>query len=181
MVERAVDFFWAKGFRGAGMADLLKHLGMGRQSFYDTFGSKRGLYFRAIERYRSCRLGKVLEQLAGPGSPLGNVRKAVRFFEELALDKGMRGCFVANALLEAAGDDEEMRKFLQETLGMLEEGYYKALVRAREQGELAEHKSPRAIARALTNASIGLAATGRLGQGRAATADIYRGTLEMLG
>ncbi len=175
-----MDYFWAHGYRNAGVTDLLKHLGLGRQSLYDAFGSKRGLYLRAIAHYRSHRLAGVLAILEREGPPLKNVREAVNFFKKLALDKDMRGCFVANALLEAGSDDEELSSFLQETLGLLEAGYRKALTEAKRRGELNEDKSPRAIARALTNASIGLAVTGRLGQGKAAVSDIYEGTLSML-
>jgi len=175
-----MEFFWAHGFRGAGMAELVGHLGIGRQSLYATFGSKRGLYLRAIDHYRRTRLSQVLALLDRPGPPLEHVRKAVRFFEKLALDQGMRGCFVANALLEVGDGDEELRAFLQDTLQLLEGAYRKALTAARKRGDLPADRSPRALARALTNASIGLAVTGRLGQGKAVVADVYAGTLAML-
>jgi TetR/AcrR family transcriptional repressor of nem operon len=175
-----MEFFWEHGYRGAGVTELLDHIGLGRQSLYDAFGNKRGLYLRAITHYRSTQLAQVLEILQRPGSPLDNVRAGVRFFEKLARDKSMRGCFVANALLETNSDDPELRKFLEETLQLLEGGYRQALTAARRAGELQAGKSPRSIARALTNASIGLAVTGRLGQGSAVIADIYKGTLAML-
>ena len=41
-------------------------------------------------------------------------------------------------------------------------------------------RSPRAVARALTNPLIGMAVTGKLALGKAAVADIYEGTLTML-
>ena len=180
VLGQAMEFFWAHGYQGAGLTELLAHLGLGRQSFYDSFGSKREVYLRAIAHYRSTQLAQVLALLQKPGSPVANVRAAVRFFEKLARDKSQRGCFVANAMLEIKSDDDELRHFLDETMRMLEEGFRKALVAAKRKGELKTEKSPRALARALTNASIGLAVTGRLGQGPAVIADVYKGTLSML-
>jgi TetR/AcrR family transcriptional repressor of nem operon len=70
---------------------------------------------------------------------------------------------------------------LAQTLGALEAAIVKALRRARHSGELPPGRSPRALARALTNALIGLAVTGKLGQSKAAMDDIYTGTLAILG
>ncbi|MFC7337922.1 TetR/AcrR family transcriptional regulator [Haloferula chungangensis] len=179
VLERGVEFFWTHGYRGAGLTELLKHLGIGRQSFYDSFGNKREFYQKAIDHYRSTRLAHVLGILQGPGSPLENVRTAVRFFEALARDEKQRGCFVANAMLEMQSEDDELRGFLDETMGMLENGYRDALTKAKKQGEL-KAGDPKALARALTNSSIGLAVTGRLGQSHEVIADIYAGTLAML-
>jgi len=57
----------------------------------------------------------------------------------------------------------------------------RALRRAQRLGELPAGRSPRAIARALTNAFIGLAVTGKLAQSKSTVEDIYTGTLTMLG
>lgn len=180
VVARAMECFWSRGYRGITVNDLLQELGLARQSFYDSFGGKRELYLRAIDHYRSTHLRKVLELLRRPGPALRNVRAAVAFFEKLARDRRQRGCFVANAMLEVGDDDPGLRDFLAETLRMLEAGYHEALVAARNAGELPAHKRPRPLARALTNASVGLAVTGRLGQGPRVIADIHAGTLAML-
>lgn len=162
------------------MSGLLAELGLGRQSFYDTFGSKRELFVRVIKHYRSTQLATVLQILDGREEPLGRVRAAVRFFQELANEQNMRGCLVANTLLEVSANDEELRALLTETLQLLEIAFRKALLAARHNGDLPASKSPRSIARALTNASIGLAVTGRLGPDDRVVADIYDGILAML-
>lgn len=47
VLDRAMGFFWGHGYRGAGLAELPAHLDLGRQSFYDTFGSKRQIHVGA--------------------------------------------------------------------------------------------------------------------------------------
>ena len=48
VLEAAMDLFWAQGFEGTGMTQLLEHVGIGRQSFYNTFGDKRALFIKAV-------------------------------------------------------------------------------------------------------------------------------------
>ena len=180
-LEKALDIFWQRGYRGVGLTELLQGMGIARQSLYSTFGNKRQLFIRTIQHYGDTRLAGALALLERDGSPTQNVKDVVRFFERLALDKRARGCFVANSLVEIGPHDREIAALLAQTLGALETAIVKALRRARRMGELPPGRSPRALARALTNALIGLAVTGKLGQSKAAMDDIYAGTLTMLG
>jgi len=180
-LERALDLFWQHGYQGIGLTELLRGMGIARQSLYDTFGNKRQLFIRAIEHYRNTRLASALALLERDRSPARNVKDVVRFFERLALDKRARGCLVANSLVELGPHDPELRELLAETLGLLEKGLEKALRRAQRLGELPARRSPRATARALTNALIGMAVSGKLALGKTSVQDIYTGTLAMLG
>jgi TetR/AcrR family transcriptional repressor of nem operon len=164
-----------------GLSELLGEMGIARQSLYDAFGNKRQLFIRTIEHYRNTRLAPALALLERDASPTQNVKDLVRFFEQLALDKRARGCLVANSLVEVGSRDPEIRDLLAATLGLLEKGVMKALARAQRAGELPADRPPRAIARALTNALIGMAVTGKLGQSQSAVEDIYDGTLAILG
>lgn len=180
-LEKALDVFWQRGYRGVGLTELLNGMGIARQSLYDTFGNKRQLFIKTIEHYRDTRLASALALLERDGSPTQNVKDLTRFFEQLALDKRARGCLVANSLVEMGPHDAEIGELLGRTLRRLENGIAKALRRAQRLGELPAGRSPRAIARALTNAFIGLAVTGKLAQGKSTVTDIYTGTLTMLG
>jgi TetR/AcrR family transcriptional repressor of nem operon len=179
-LERAMQLFWSRGYEGAGLAELLQVMGISRQSLYDTFGNKRQLFICAIRRYRAVQLSKALALLRAEGSPLANLKAALRFFERLAADRRCRGCFVANALVEVAPHDQEIAALLQETLELLQAEVQAALVRAQAAGEVRKSKAPRAISRALTNAMIGLAVSGKLRTPTATFRDIYEGTLAML-
>lgn len=180
-LEKALEIFWQRGYQGVGLTELLRAMGIARQSLYDTFGNKRELFIKAIEHYRDTRLAGALALLEREGSPKQNVKDVVRFFEQLALDKRARGCLVANALVELGPHDPEIRELLTRTLGLLENGIVKALRKAQRVGELPAERSPRALARALTNALIGMAVTGKMALSRSTVEDIYTGTLTMLG
>jgi len=181
VLERAMQLFWSQGYEATGLAQLLDTMQISRQSLYDTFGNKRALFQRAIQHYRATQLTTALALLERPGSPKANVEAVASFFEQIAADQRGRGCLVANALVEVAPHDPELAALLEDTLGLLEAGVRKALEQARELGEIPADRSPRALARALTNALIGMAVTGKLRPGREALEDIRIGTMSMLG
>ena len=180
-LERAMDLFWRRGYAGAGLSELLRHMRISRQSLYDTFGNKRALFIRVLEHYRSTQLAQALALLEREGSQIENVKAVVRFFEELGRDPSCRGCLVANALVEfGPSEDEEITTRLRDTLALLQAAIERALRRARRRGEIGAEKSPRELSRALTNAVVGMAVTGRLKLGQGSLGDVYRGTLCML-
>lgn len=175
-----MNVFWLRGYEGVGLSQLQQEMGISRQSLYDTFGSKRELFIRCIEHYKATQLTQALELLARERSPLANVKDVMRFFERLASDARCRGCLVANALVETAPHDEEIASLLAETLELLQKSIQGALKDAQERGELPPHKSPAQISRALTNAAMGMAVTGKLPVGRTRLRDIFAGTLSIL-
>ena len=180
VLQRAMELFWQRGYQAASLPELLKAMGISRQSLYDTFGNKRQLFVSAIEHYRATQLSQALALLERAGSPLENVRSVLRFFEDLAADRRCRGCLVANVLVELGPHDPEIAKLLHDTLELLRAAIERSLHEAQAHGELPREKSPEQLSRALTNAMIGIAVTGKLGIGRAQLRDIYAGTLSML-
>lgn len=50
-IERAMVLFWRKGYEGTSLTDLTQALGLTRPSLYAAFGSKEGLFRKALERY----------------------------------------------------------------------------------------------------------------------------------
>ena len=179
-LDRAMQLFWLKGYGASGLTELVEHMGISRQSLYDTFGSKRDLFLRCLELYKRTQLTDALRLLEREGSSVENVKALVRFFRDLALDGRCRGCSVANSLVEFGPRDEGIAAVLHETLGILQHAIEAALERARSNGELPARKSPEALSRALINAVIGLAVTGRLQMEPASVHVAYEGTLSML-
>src|ERR1043166_3222598 len=108
VLHRAMEVFWTRGYEGASLQDLVKHMGINRQSIYDTFGDKHSLFLQALDRYREIQSRKVFEMLDRPGS----VKRNVRLLFQQAVDKTLseevgRGCFVGNAMSELSGRCKE--------------------------------------------------------------------------
>jgi len=50
-LDHAMHVFWHKGYEATSMEDLLAAMHLNRGSLYDTFGDKRQLFLKALDRY----------------------------------------------------------------------------------------------------------------------------------
>ena len=55
--------FWERGYNATSISDLVDHLGVNRQSLYDTFGGKDHLFLAALERYRKLQSAPIQQLL----------------------------------------------------------------------------------------------------------------------
>ena len=180
-LQGAMDLFQAKGFEATSIQDLVDHLGISRQSLYDTFGDKQALWLASLERYRQAVRRPFVELLEGP-TPL---RKALASLFNLALDRllspdGM-SCLMAHAALERALADPETRTCVGNNLNQFFALFETRLRRAQGEGELGPGHDPAALARYLQNAIHGLQVTARSGASRDDLEGIVRVTLSVLG
>lgn len=159
-LRAAMDLFWHRGYEATSMQDLVDRLGIGRGSIYATFGSKHELYLLALDRYARESGDRALELLSRPGPALPAVRALVEGFLTEALTDG-KGCFVTNTAVECPHDPPVARK-VESSWDGLETVITGALTRARNQGELAEDKDPRALARFLVIIAQGLKVMARV-------------------
>ncbi|MEV4169268.1 TetR family transcriptional regulator [Nonomuraea sp. NPDC049709] len=159
-LQQALELFWERGYEATSMADLVERLGVARASIYATFGGKRELYLKALERYLQQR--DVVAPLAQPGPALPAIRAFLdSYVAECLADELRRGCMVVNTAVEFATRDAEVSRKVTESWAGLETALAGALVRARAQGELPAGKDPYALARFLLVLLQGLRVLGR--------------------
>lgn len=145
------------------MADLVEHLGVARASIYATFGNKRDLYLKALDRYGDLVDPGLLRELSQPGPALPAVRAVIeRYAREAGDDSGRRGCFIVNTAVEVAPHDPQAARRVAASWGHLETAITSALIRAQAQGELAPDKDPRALARFLLVLMQGIRVVGKV-------------------
>ncbi len=142
-LRAALELFWRRGYEATSMQDLVGHLGIGRASIYATFGSKRELYLKALDRYCADTGGRNAHLLCGSGPALPGIRQYIE-----ALVDEPKGCFVTNTAVELP-HDESAAELVDIGLNGLQAAIAGALVRAQDQGELAADKDPQALARFL--------------------------------
>lgn len=179
-LKGAMDVFWDHGYVGASMADLVEGMGIGRQSLYDTFGDKRGLYLQALDHYMSTTMRCVIDRLAEPGSGLENVRAVLKMWEQHNASPKCRGCMLSKSVADLPRDDPEVARILRRHVGRLEKAFKDALDRAQSAGDISAKTSTRALAWTLTNTGQGLSLLGNLGVGKMTVNDIIKTTERLL-
>ncbi|HEX2740624.1 MAG TPA: TetR/AcrR family transcriptional regulator [Rubrobacter sp.] len=166
-LHSAMELFWSKGYEATSMRQLLDGMGIGRGSFYDTFGDKRTLFLATLDRFEQTRTAWVLEALEEGESPM----EAIRYVFERTVDglvgfEPRRGCLLANTAVELAPHDPEVAERISRYIRRTEDAFERALQRARSAGEISEQQDPRSLARFLVNSLHGLRVTARAGADR---------------
>ena len=180
-LRKAMEVFWARGYEATSVGDLVKHMGINRQSLYDTFGDKHSLYQRALDRYSEVEGRKMFEALEQPGSVKRALRQLFQGVVECSLGGGeRRGCFVGNATSELAGRCRQTAEKACGSMAAAEEALYRALLRGRKDGEIGGGRDLRAVARFLYSSLQGLQLMSKATRDRKALEDVVRVTLSVL-
>jgi TetR/AcrR family transcriptional repressor of nem operon len=150
-LDQAMHVFWHKGYEATSMEDLLKAMDINRGSLYATFGGKRELFLKAMDRYCSCGgIVSGLSILTQPGPALPLIRRFIDHMLEFGLsDPLRRGCMMTNTLMELAPHEKDIARRVTGRLQMAEDAFFHLLTRAKNEGELREGRDPRAFARVL--------------------------------
>jgi len=149
-LDKAMQVFWHKGYEATSMGDLLGAMNLNRGSLYDTFGDKRTLFLKVMDRYCTTCVGPKFSLLDQPGPALPTLRQFINDMTQGGLaDPQRRGCFISNTVMELSPHEKEIAGTLRQALKLAEDAFFKILTRAKEQGELKDDKDPRALARFL--------------------------------
>jgi TetR/AcrR family transcriptional repressor of nem operon len=181
-LQKAMEVFWARGYEAASIQGLVEHMGINRQSLYDTFGDKHALFLQSLDRYHEVETRKLFELLERPGS----VRKALRqlftgVVEGSLCGKERRGCLMNNAMSELAGRCEATAAKTCRNMAVIEDAFYRALLRGKKDGELTGVREPRAVARFLYSSFQGLVLMSKATRDRKTLEDVVKVTLSVLG
>jgi TetR/AcrR family transcriptional regulator, transcriptional repressor for nem operon len=167
VLERAMELFWSRGFEATSIGDLTEHLGIGRQSLYDTFGDKHALYVAALDHYKEGGRMFADEALTRPGQLKRHMREVLRATIDTTLETG-RACMLLNAAAERCPTDTAVRERFCSNTNAVEEALVRRFRRAREEGELGGERDLRALARYFVTQIYGLQLSARGGIDRRA-------------
>ncbi|WP_263729439.1 TetR/AcrR family transcriptional regulator [Cellulomonas sp. SG140] len=113
VTRSALGAFWEQGYSETAVPELEDATGLNRSSLYHAFGSKRGLFDAAVERYLDevvrPRLAPLLADHVAPGA-LGDYLRDLREamlggLPELAAN----GCLLMNATGSSLGHDADLQ------------------------------------------------------------------------
>ncbi|MGI9415193.1 MAG: TetR/AcrR family transcriptional regulator [Hyphomicrobiales bacterium] len=162
-LEKAMQLFWAKGYAAAGLSELQETMGIGRKSLYDTFGSKRALYIRALDLYSQTVVREIYGALNDPDQPaLKNIRAVMRGIADVNAKPMSQGCLLGVSMAQFRTDDAEMADILRKHMQHVERAYRKAFERAKAEGDLKPATDVKNLARLFMSAHQGLVLIGRV-------------------
>ncbi|MFI5719348.1 TetR/AcrR family transcriptional regulator [Nocardia sp. NPDC051750] len=124
LLDAATDLFWSHGFDDTSVGDVSAATGVGNGSIYAAYGSKRGLFLAALERYCDQRARFVRDTVvAAPGSARDAVRALLRaIIDDCAAQPNRRGCLMLNSVAQLALRIPEVVTIGSRTTAAMEQG-----------------------------------------------------------
>ncbi len=162
-LEKAIGMFWSKGFAATSTDDLLKVMGIGRQSLYNAFGDKRQLYLEALRTYQRQSTSGHIARLTAPASPLDGVRDLlVGLTPEDAALRSL-GCMGVGSVCEFGATDPELVGMRQKVAPLLASRLVERIREGQGKGEIDESLDPEAAAALVQMTMTGLQVAARGG------------------
>jgi len=181
VLDKAVEVFWARGYEGTSIQDLVDAMGIQRGSLYAAFGSKQQLFLQALERYGKVVVKQFLDVLESTPSAIETIELFFAKLVEHLLTAGpLRSCLVTNSAIERGLKDEATKQKVLHLLNALEKGFYKTLERGQKNGEISQNLELKKVANFLTSSMQGLLVIGKVCSERSTLEDINQVTLSII-
>jgi len=166
-IDAAMRVFWEKSFEGTTMTDLTDATGLSRSSIHAAFGSKEGLFLKAVERYKSGPITYIPKALAEPTLPRAIEALFRGMVNSLSIPGNPKGCLSIHGAL-ACGTERElvtqvMTKWRRSNENLIEE----RIQQAQREGELGRNVNAADYARYIATIMMGIGIQAVNGAGRA--------------
>ncbi len=132
----AMNLFWSQGYHTTSLSDLEDHMGINRSSIYPTYGDKRDLLIKCLDKYLKIKVSEYTNILNGVTSnSIEDLKKLLRLAIDQSMNEG-RTCLAVKIAFEIAPSDEEVIGLLSRNEKMIEEVYHQILKSGQEAGDI---------------------------------------------
>ncbi len=146
-LERGTRLFWQSGYEGTSLRDLLREMGIGESSFYNTLKSKKNAYLECLKHYNAtvkARHGEAL--FSGPTASSG-VRALFCCVLDCLDDPATPSpvCMMAASLTSEVLDEAELRDYVQDQITTLARLMVERFTSDKEAGLLPNDFEPESV------------------------------------
>jgi TetR/AcrR family transcriptional repressor of nem operon len=163
-LDGAIGVFREHGFEGASAEMLVKAMGIGRQSLYDTFGDKWQLYRSAVRRYGMGECSAHFEALRSGVRAIDAINAMLRRVVETAYQP----CLGVGSICEFGVSRPDLAEVHAPLAKTLRDAIAARVRDAQRDGDVASNLDPEAAAEFLIANIAGIRVAGRGGANRAA-------------
>jgi len=177
MLDRAMEVFWARGFDGTSIQNLVGKTGVNRGSLYGAYPDKRALFLASIRRYLDLVVEDNVRRLLAV-EPAGEaIRQFFLGLVEAPPERLRRGCLLTNSAVELGMEDAQVAALIRGAFRRVEQVFCARLVEAKRVGQLTDGVQPEALARLLITVLQGIRVMSRVGADRVAMRDAVKSAL----
>lgn len=181
VLDKAVELFWEKGYTATSANDLVDRLGLSRSSLYSTYGDKRTLYLRALDRYKKRNVNAMIKMV----KQSDNLPETIEQIFKMVVDQDLRakvpkGCLMVNSSVELGPHDQQIAKIVSDHERNVETAFEAAILKGQEKGQISKAHSAKALARFLYNNISGLRVAVKSKVGKATMNDVIKVCMSVL-
>jgi TetR/AcrR family transcriptional regulator, transcriptional repressor for nem operon len=162
-VESALATFRKNGFGATTTDDLRLAMGIGRQSFYDTFKGKREIYLEALRKYNSDRVLGFFEIFRKSGSPLKALEGMLTSISIESPKDRTLACLGVSSICEFGASDAEVSSINDATASSIKSVLEKLILEAKNKKEIRSLLNPEETALYLLSVFSGMRVSARAG------------------
>jgi TetR/AcrR family transcriptional repressor of nem operon len=180
-IDAAVDCFWLHGYKATSVRDLADAMEIGGASLYNTYGDKRELFTRSLERYANRSMRERIARLETRHHP----KEAIKGFLAEIIDRSLedpdrKGCLLVNSALDVAPHDAEIGKVVACYLDEIRAFFRRCLSAARETGDIPRKIDVEIVSGHLLGVLLGIRVLARTGARRKLLEGVARPALDLL-
>lgn len=131
-VEKAASVFREHGYEGTSAQMLVDALGIGRQSLYDTFGDKWGLYRTALAHYCQNECSAHRDTLHQAGRAIDGIKATFA----RVVSQASEGCLGLGSIVEFGCKHADLAEIRDQSGLVLMQVVSEAVARAQAEGDL---------------------------------------------
>jgi TetR/AcrR family transcriptional repressor of nem operon len=180
VLDKAVNLFNCKGYNATSAQDLVDGLGISRSSLYDTYGDKRALFIKALQKYGEQNTQCIVKLLDETHDIGKTIKQLLQSAIEDSLEDKNKGCFMVNSTVEMTTEDSEISDIINGNMQAVEDAFYHALKRGQDAGLVSKNNTARGLARFFISTISGLRVTAKSGSDKKVLDDIMKAALSTL-
>jgi TetR/AcrR family transcriptional repressor of nem operon len=157
LIERAMHAFWARGYKGTSIGDLVEATGIKRGSLYAAYDGKRSLFMAALRHYDRLHRRDFLARFSQEHAPKEAI---IALFDVAATsiqnDENPAGCLLVNTAIELSPHDAEIAGLIQSSFDAVESFFGEMIESAKRDRTVSPSIQPGETAKALLGLFLGL-------------------------
>ncbi len=171
----AIEVFSEHGFEGTSTDELLRVMGISRQSMYDTFGDKRQLYLTSLQHYTARSISNQIRELSSAQSAVKGLEAVLDLAVSQAIADKVPKCLGISAICEFGRSEPDITMIFDMASKTLLSAFERRISEAKSSGEIDKEVNAQVAAQFMMATLTGIRVAARAG----ATPDSLHGIARM--
>ncbi len=157
-IEEATRLFWQGGYANTSLRDLLKGMGIGESSFYNTLKSKKHAYLAALKHYNATVGARRAQAFLSAPTASEGVRALFGTMLDCLDDPATPSqiCLMAGTVTPEVLEDPDLRAYVEEQIATLVRAMTERLTVDQQTGRLPDGLDPCIVASVILTYMQGL-------------------------